>query len=144
MIASTIEQLCGLLSREREVLDLLAGSLAGDLPASSPTTEELLRSISSLELHRAIIARELALELGVSGDPTLQELSERAPREWKRALLAQLRALRSLAQQVQALSTAAVRPEGAGASVVVLPVAAPRMIQRSLREFLASPLPLWD
>ncbi len=136
MIPSAIAQLCGLLSRQAEVLHLLADSLGGGLAASSPTATELLRSISSLELHRAIVSRELALELGLDCDPTLQVLSERVPAEWKPALHAHRRALRSLAHQVQAIWRSPLKVDE-GATMVVLPVTQTPMIQRSLREFLA-------
>ncbi len=101
------------------------------------TTQGLLRSISSLELHRAITAREVAAEIGLGGEPTLSGLIQQGPPEWAMVLVEQHRSLRSLVHLVGSLSRARVQEREGCSQVVVLPVRAPRMIQRSLREFLA-------
>ena len=123
MPRSSLNDLSGLLWRERDVLDLLLARLA----AGEEGTDGLFRSISSLELHRAITAREAGLELGLEGEPTLQELIERAPSEWTGVLRGHLDALVRLAADVE--DRLALVPAGSG----------PRTsLQRSLRAFLAA------
>lgn len=131
---SSLAELSGLLWRERDVLEQLVGALRdGSDPVES---DGLLRSISSLELHRAITAREAALELGLEGEPTLQDLVERTTGEWAGVLAAHRRALHDLSDEVRSLLRPAVAP--AAGNVVTLPVGpnAGRTLQRSLRDFL--------
>ena len=131
---SSLAELSGLLWRERDVLEQLVGALRnGSDPVES---DGLLRSISSLELHRAITAREVALELGLDGEPTLQDLVERTTGEWVAVLAAHRRALHDLSDEVRSLLRPVVAP--AAGNVVTLPVGpnAGRTLQRSLRDFL--------
>lgn len=139
MTRTPIDQLAGLLWREREVLEMLVEHLAAAAVEASAglTTQGLLRSISSLELHRAITAREVAVELGLGGEPTLSGLIQNGPPEWAGVLGDHQRSLRSLVHQVGSLSRARVQERQGCGQVVLLPVRAPRIIQRSLREFLA-------
>jgi hypothetical protein len=95
---SSLQYLSSLLRKERDALDLLLARL-DEAPNDHDT---LLRSISSLELHRAITAREVALELGVDGDPTLRELAIAAPDEWSLILHGHREALVELASRVEA------------------------------------------
>lgn len=116
------------------MLEQLAEALRDD--AVAVESDGLLRSISSLELHRAITSREVALELGLDGEPRLQDLVERTSGEWVAVLAGHRRALQDLAEEVRVL----LRPvpaHGAG-NVVTLPVGpnAGRSLQRSLRDFL--------
>ncbi len=138
MTRSAFDQLSGLLWREREVLELLVEHLgaATEGPALV-STQGLLRSISSLELHRAITAREVAVELGLAGEPTLQELIQRGPAEWAVVLVDHHRHLTALVQQVGSLSRVRLKDHEGPSEVVLLPLGAGRMVQRSLREFLA-------
>ena len=139
MARPPIDQLAGILWREREVLEVLVEHLGAAAVAASAglTTQGLLRSIRSLELHRAITAREVAAELGLIGEPTLSRLIRQGPPEWAVVLGDHHRSLRSLVHQVGSLARARMQEgEGCG-QAVLLPVRAPRMIQRSLREFLA-------
>lgn len=126
-MSSSLNELSGLLWRERDVLDLVVSRLEG----SNGDWQGLLRSISSLELHRAITAREAALELGLSGDATLDEIAKAAPREWSSILAGHARALRSLTKELLRLSDegASVRSDGAVPS---------GLFQRSLRDFLSA------
>lgn len=112
------------------------GAAAVEGPADL-TTQGLLRSISSLELHRAITAREVAAEIGLGGEPTLSGLIQQGPPEWAMVLGEHHRSLRSLVHQVGSRSRARVQEREGCSQVVVFPVWAPRMIQRSMREFLA-------
>jgi hypothetical protein len=139
MPSTSLAELSGLLWRERDVLDQLVqwlradGDAAGELEA-----EGLLRSISSLELHRAITAREVALEIGLEGEPSLQDLIERSDDEWATLLAGHRMALRTLTDEVRRL----LRRVPAGAvegNVIALPAPGTtgRTLQRSLRDFLA-------
>lgn len=129
-----LNELSGLLLRERDVLDQLvqrleAASYPDDLEANG-----LLDSISSLELHRAITSREVAVEMGLDGEPTLQDLIEGAPGEWAALLAMHRRALLILSDRIhELLRPVAAHSEG---NVVTLP-APGRSLQRSLRDFLS-------
>lgn len=131
MPTSSLNELSGLLWRERDVLEQLVGVLrdGGDEVES----DGLLRSISSLELHRAITAREAAVELGLDGEPTLQDLVERTTGEWTALLAAHRRALEALSGEVRGLLRPAPVPDDS--NVVTLPTGG-RAVQRSLRDFL--------
>ena len=121
MTRSSLNDLSGLLWRERDVLDLLLGRLdRGEEP-----TDGLFRSMSSLELHRAITAREAGLELGLAGEPTLQELIDTAPAEWTSVLEGHRAALMRLATLVDERLQLVPARGGPRTS-----------LQRSLREFL--------
>lgn len=124
MTSSSLNELSGLLWRERDVLDLVVTRLVdGD-----DEWQGLFRSISSLELHRAVTAREAALELGVAGDATLDEIAAAAPRDWSSILAGHARALRALTSEIARLSGdgAPVSPDGR------------TVMQRSLRDFLSA------
>lgn len=132
MPTTSLAELSGLLRRERDVLEQLVDLLRTD--AEQVETDGLLRSISGLEVHRAITAREVALELGLDGEPTLQELVERTSGEWAGLLASHRRALQELSDGVRSLLR---RPAAVGnGNVIALPVGG-RNLQRSLREFLA-------
>ena len=139
MPSTSLAELSGLLWRERDVLDQLLGRLREeDASAADAETDGLLRSISSLELHRAITAREVALELGLEGEPSLQDLIERSDDEWATLLAGHRLALRELSEEVRRL----LRRVPAGAvegNVISMPEpgARGRVLQRSLRDFLA-------
>jgi len=95
----------------------------------------LVRSIRSLELHRAITAREVAVEFGLEGDPTLQDIVEVATGEWSAILADHRRVLLGLGDELRSLLGAdTVRPAG---NVVTLGGSRARQaLQRSLRDFL--------
>jgi hypothetical protein len=139
MPSTSLAELSGLLWRERDVLDQLVQRLrdGDDLASGELEAEGLLRSISSLELHRAITAREVAVELGLEGEPSLQDLIERSDDEWATLLAGHRVALRSLTDEVRQLlrRVPAAAVEG---NVIALPVVGSpgRSLQRSLRDFL--------
>jgi hypothetical protein len=140
MPSTSLAELSGLLWRERDVLDQLVQRLRADDDAAAGELEAegLLRSISSLELHRAITAREVALEFGLEGEPSLQDLIERSDDEWATLLAGHRMALRTLTDEVRRL----LRRVPAGAvegNVIALPAPGTtgRTLQRSLRDFLA-------
>jgi hypothetical protein len=130
---TSLAELSGLLWRERDVLEQLLAAL--DAGADRTESDGLLRSISSLELHRAITSREAALELGLDGEPTLQDLVDRTTGEWTAVLAGHRRALTELSEEVRRrLRTDSVTVQG---NVVTLPIGgASRTLQRSLRDFL--------
>lgn len=123
-------ELAALLQREREVLDrLVVGYVSGD---AEDTALPLFDALRSLELHRAITAREVAAELGHRGEATLAELAEQAPADWRPELQAHRAALMAQAEELAGLMSATVvdvwPDEG---STQVQPG-----VQRSLRDFL--------
>lgn len=141
-IQACLRELSGLLWRERVALDRLADHLvAGD---SDSDCDGLYHSISALELHRAIAAREAAVELGVDGEPTLQQLVRAAPLGWADVLMSHRRALVDLTNEVSHLLR---RPSvdltdgdvPAGETISELRHSGVRRsgVQRSLRDFLA-------
>jgi hypothetical protein len=132
--SSSLAELSGLLWREREVLDQLlellrAGSDDGE-------SDGLLHSISGLELHRAITAREVAVELGLEGEPSLEDLIERSDEEWATVLAGHRRALQALSDDVRSLLRR-VPASAVEGNVYAFPAAGGRTLQRSLRDFLS-------
>ena len=127
MVRSSYSDLSGLLWRERDLLDLLLGRLVD----GSDDTDGLFRSLSSLELHRAILAREAGVELGLDGEPTLANLVACGPGDWTEVLDGHLQALRRLASEVNGRLA---RPEPVDGNGVVRTQR--QSLQRSLQEFL--------
>ena len=139
-VQTCLQELSGLLWRERVTLDRLADHLvAGD---SDMDCDGLYHSLSALELHRAIASREAALELGLDGDPTLQQLVDAAPLGWADVFLSHRRALIDLTNEVTHLAR---RPlvdlterQGDDPLLDLRPRGVRRQgVQRSVREFLS-------
>lgn len=136
MPSTSLSELSGLLWREREVLDRLLVALHDRPDDGDVETDGLLHSISSLEVHRAITAREAAIELGLHGEPSLQDIIERSDDEWAAVLAGHRRALRTLSDDVRA-SLRRVPASAVEGNVVTLPLGGrSRSLQRSLRDFL--------
>ena len=133
-VQACLRELSGLLWRERVALDRLADALVRG--KEDEECDGLLRSVSALELHRAISAREAAIELGMTGDPTLAELAASAPLGWADVLASHRRALVDLTTEVGHLLRRPAEVEidlrGGGDTVRKSPA-----VQRSLRDFLA-------
>jgi hypothetical protein len=141
MPSTSLAELSGLLWRERDVLEQLIRRLRDgddDVEPGGIESEGLLRSISSLELHRAITAREVALELGLDGEPSLQDLVERSDDEWATLLAGHRLALRELTDEVRGLLRR-VPAAAVDGNVIALPAPGTtgRTLQRSLRDFLS-------
>jgi hypothetical protein len=141
MPSTSLAELSGLLWRERDVLHQLVLRLredGGAGPGEVEAADGLLRSISSLELHRAITAREVALELGLEGEPSLQDLVERSDDEWATLLAGHRLALRDLTDEVRRLLRR-VPAAAVDGNVIALPSpgSTSRTLQRSLRDFLS-------
>lgn len=134
MPESVLTELSGLLWRERDVLEQLVERLRVDRRVDDVQSNGLLHSISSLEIHRAITTREVAIDMGLDGEPTLQDLVERAGEDWSAVLAAHRRALLALSEELRSLLRPA--PAKSDGNVVTLP-APGRALQRSLRDFLA-------
>ena len=137
--SSSLAELSGLLWREREVLDQLLDLLAADDdddPDLDLKTDGLLHSISGLELHRAITAREAALELGLDGEPSLQDLIERSDDEWAAVLAGHRRSLQALSDEVRVLLRRVPASAIDGNVVTLITAGKRRSLQRSLGEFL--------
>ncbi|HUP87221.1 MAG TPA: hypothetical protein VM143_16320 [Acidimicrobiales bacterium] len=134
MPSSSLAELSGLLWREREVFDQLLELLR--VGGEAEETDGLLHSISGLELHRAITAREAAVELGLDGEPSLQDLIECADGEWAAVLAGHRRALQALSSEVRAL-LGRVPIHAIEGNIYALPPSGGRAVQRSLRDFLS-------
>lgn len=134
MPSTSLAELSGLLWREREVLEQLLGLLTVGI--DDVETDGLLHSISSLELHRAITAREAALELGLEGDPSLQDIIERSDDEWAAVLAGHRRSLQGLADDVKARLRRVPASAVDGNVVTLITAGKRRSLQRSLGEFL--------
>lgn len=133
MANSILSELSGLLWRERDVLEQLVERLRAEAPGDDVHSNGLLHSISSLEIHRAITTREVALDFGLEGEPTLRELIQLATEEWAPVLAAHRRALLDLDQELRPLLRGPTHTSG---NVVTLPTHG-RTVHRSLRDFLA-------
>ena len=132
----SLAELSGLLWREREVLDQLLALLQTEDPDVHVETDGLLHSISSLELHRAITAREAAVDLGLDGEPSLQEIIERSDDEWAAVLAGHRRSLQSLSEEVRPLLRRVPANAVDGHVVTLITAGKRRSLQRSLGEFL--------
>ncbi len=131
---TSLHELSALLVREGDVLRLIVDGLhRADQPGDR---EMLLRSVSSLELHRAIAARAVAAELGMDREPTLRELVERAPVEWASTLDGHLRVLDSLSREIAAMVRTPAADLPREGNVIAFPAPGPG-VQQSLLEFLA-------
>ncbi|MEA3077507.1 MAG: hypothetical protein QOF60_2415 [Actinomycetota bacterium] len=137
MSGPSLSELSSLLFREREVLGQLVDLLHGS--GDPDEADGLLRSVSSLELHRAITAREAAVDLGLDGEPTLGALAAVAPPEWATLLDDHRIALVALTEEahkrLRSAAISAATPEGSG-NVVALDDARGPGVQRSLTDFL--------
>ena len=133
--STSLAELSGLLWREREILEQLVALLYTE--ADDVETSGLLHSVSSLEVHRAITAREVAVELGLDGEPSLQDIIERCDDEWAAALGYHRRSLQSLSDEVQVLLRRVPASAVDGNVVTLLTSGRRRSLQRSLREFIA-------
>lgn len=133
MAKSVLNDLSSLLWREREVLDQLVTRLRRG-ESNATDSNDVLASVASLEVHRAITTREVASEMGLNGEPTLQDLMVKAPPEWAPVLASHRRALVGLQEDLRVL----LRPMGvpADGNVTTLPIQSPSRVSRSLLEFL--------
>lgn len=98
-----------------------------------------LRSLGSLELHRAILTREVAAQHQLSGEPALDDLLPHLALEWRAVLGGHRRALAQLVGDVDAALADVVFPVRVDDGAVN---GTPRIsrtragVQRSLLDFL--------
>jgi len=142
--ASSLSELAILLSRERDVLEQLAGSLGDDAHEAAAVAHAL----RSLELHRAITVREAAVELQIAGDSTLRTLIASAPPAWAAVLDDHHRGLTETAERIRGIARAGADSASIGgadvaamggrdSNVVALAGVRNALLPRSLRDFLA-------
>lgn len=135
MDGTSLDMLSGILWRERDVLEHVLDLADTDLG----TTELALRTLSSLELHRAILTREVVTEHRIGGEPSMPDLIGGVAPEWSAVLAGHRRALLSLISEVDGLLGDASIQERLGAldgeagdhAVRTRPA-----VQRSLVDFL--------
>ena len=136
MDPSSLDMLSGILWRERDVLARVVELARSDVEA----TDLSLRSLSSLELHRAILVREVAAEHSVAGEPSLPDLIQGVTPEWAAVLAGHRRALHGLVSQVDGALAGMELPNGFDGAQPDLGTRAVRTrlaVQRSLLDFLA-------
>lgn len=127
---SSLRDLSRILRRERDTLGLFLEKVTA-AGADLDECHDLLKSLSGIELHRAITAREAAIELGLGADASLRVLAAAAPTPWPVVLGAHRGALLALAAAVD---------QAAAADVIDLREPSARRefrIPLSLAEFLA-------
>ena len=106
-----LRHVSNILWRERNLLELLAFKLDSErllaragrtrwLAMADQEVERVLAELKAVELERAILAQELAGELGLDTEPTLALLAGAAPDEWAGILADHRRALLALARDV--------------------------------------------
>ncbi|MGI8793637.1 MAG: hypothetical protein ACR2H3_10750 [Acidimicrobiales bacterium] len=135
MEPTSLEMLSGLLWRERDALQRAMERIDTDLEE----TELSLRSLSSLELHRAILTREVAGEYGVGSDPTLPDLLPHLPPQWAAVLAGHRAALVGLIDNIDGQLADVDFPIRVDANDALLGNRALRTrssVQRSLVDFL--------
>lgn len=136
MDRTSLDMLSGLLWRERDTLTNVIEGIDHDVRGA----ELFLRSLSSLELHRAILAREVAAEHDGQGESTLADLIDRVPAEWAAVLSGHRQALLELTDLVDQRLAGIQFPVRVEADDGLLGNRALRTrptVQRSLVDFLA-------
>jgi hypothetical protein len=127
-----MEELAGLLSRERLLLELLLFKLvtlrqlltAGEvrfLPWASEEVDRATAKVAEAELNRSAAVEVLAAEQRIS-DPTarttLRTLADSAPEPWRTILAEHRRAFLELARDIEEALAASKRLAGAGGAAV--------------------------
>lgn len=93
-----MEELSGVLWRERELLNMLLYKLEQEqlvlasgktrwLGTAASEVEAVLGLLRQAEVHRAVAVQEVATSLGLPADPSLSELAARAGEPWESILL---------------------------------------------------------
>lgn len=99
-----MDQLSEILSRERELLELLSVKLEVErlalegghdecLATATRDVEEVRSALRATALLRAVVADVMAQHVGLGPNPSLAALADAAPGSWRRALLEQRDAL---------------------------------------------------
>lgn len=132
---SAVDLLSSILWREREILRHIVAVAYTD----RDDAELALRSLGSLELHRAILTREVAADHQLTGEPVLDDLLPHLAPEWQAMLAGHRRALRSLVADVDEALHEVVFPlriDDGGVHGTARAAQARAAVQRSLVDFL--------
>jgi flagellar FlgN protein len=111
-----LSDVSNILWRERQLLELLVFKLEEEqlvlaagrsrwLPYATREVENVLGEIKRVELERAVQVADAGRELGLSGSPTLRELSALTAPPWDGIFAEHRRALLALAQEIDAITT---------------------------------------
>ena len=110
-----LSDVSNILWRERQLLELLVFKLEEEqlvlaagrsrwLAYATREVENVLGEIKRIELERAVQVADAGRELGLSGAPTLRELSGLTPSPWDGIFAEHRRALLTLAQEIDAIT----------------------------------------
>jgi FlgN protein len=110
-----LSDVSNILWRERQLLELLVFKLEEEqlvlaagrsrwLAHATREVESVLNEIRRVEIDRAMQVADAGRELGLSGSPTLRELSELTASPWDTIFAEHRRALLGLAQEIDAIT----------------------------------------
>jgi len=110
-----LSDVSNILWRERQLLELLVFKLEEEqlvlaagrsrwLVHATREVENVLGEIKRIELERAVAVADAGRELGLSGSPTLRELSGLTPSPWDGIFAEHRRALMTLAQEIDSIT----------------------------------------
>jgi hypothetical protein len=110
-----LSDVSNILWRERQLLELLVFKLEEEqlvlaagrtrwLSYATREVENVLAEIKRIELERAVLVADAGRELGLSGSPTLRELTALTDSPWDGIFLEHRRALLALAQEIDVIT----------------------------------------
>ena len=110
-----LSDVSNILWRERQLLELLVFKLEEEqlvlaagrtrwLTHATREVESVIGEIKRIELERAMQVADAGRELGLSGSPTLRELSGLTPAPWDGIFAEHRRALLTLAQEIDSIT----------------------------------------
>jgi hypothetical protein len=110
-----LSDVSNILWRERQLLELLVFKLEEEqlvlaagrsrwLSHATREVESVLSEIRRIELERAVLVADAGRELGLSGAPTLKELTGLTPAPWDGIFAEHRRALLALAQEIDTIT----------------------------------------
>ena len=110
-----LSDVSNILWRERQLLELLVFKLEEEqlvlaagrsrwLAYATREVENVLGEIKRIELERAVLVADAGRDLGLSGSPTLRELSALTPSPWDGIFAEHRRALMTLAQEIDQIT----------------------------------------
>jgi len=110
-----LSDVSNILWRERQLLELLVFKLEEEqlvlaagrsrwLAYATREVENVLEEIKRVELERAIQVADAGRELGLSGSPSLRELSALTAAPWDSIFVEHRRALLALAQEIETIT----------------------------------------
>lgn len=113
----SLADLSSVLWRERELLEmllfkldvqqlLLAAGRTEWVPRASREVEAVLEKLGETELNRSLQVEIVAMELGLSPNPSLRMLASSAPEPWGQLMRDHHRAFLDLAARIEAVSDA--------------------------------------